>query len=305
VQGLVIKSTGSWYTVKGSDGSLYDCRMRGKMRLQGSKSTNPVAVGDQVLFDHDERDGSVITELLPRRNYIIRKATNLSKQTHVLAANIDQALLLVTLFQPRISLGFIDRFLLTAEAYGIPCKVIFNKTDLWGPDAYEVYDEMLNIYKPAGYPLDHCSTQNGEGLDRIRTWLKDKTTLISGFSGVGKSSLLNALYPELALRTGDISDYSQKGKHTTTFAELFEATEHTQIIDTPGIKELGIIDINGYELSHHFPEMRTYLKNCKFNTCTHTHEPQCAVLAAVEAGKIAPERYRSYLSILHNEDQFN
>lgn len=305
MQGLVIKSTGSWYTVKGADGVLYDCRMRGKMRLQGSKATNPVAVGDQVLFDHDKRDGSVITELLPRRNYIIRKATNLSKQTHVLAANIDQALLLVTLFQPRISLGFIDRFLLTAEAYGIPCKVIFNKTDLWGPDAHEVYDEMINIYKPAGYPLDHCSTQNGEGLDRIRLWLDSKTTLISGFSGVGKSSLLNALYPELQLRTGDISDYSQKGKHTTTFAELFEATEHTQIIDTPGIKELGIIDINGYELSHHFPEMRAFLKNCKFNTCTHTHEPQCAVLAAVEAGEIAPERYRSYLSILHNEDQFN
>lgn len=305
MQGLVIKSTGSWYTVKGADGVLYDCRMRGKMRLQGSKATNPVAVGDQVLFDHHERDGSVITELLPRRNYIIRKATNLSKQTHVLAANIDQALLLVTLFQPRISLGFIDRFLLTAEAYGIPCKVIFNKTDLWGPDAHEVYEEMTNIYKPAGYPLDHCSTQNGEGLDRIRTWLDSKTTLISGFSGVGKSSLLNALYPELQLRTGDISDYSQKGKHTTTFAELFEATEHTQIIDTPGIKELGIIDINGYELSHHFPEMRAFLKNCKFNTCTHTHEPQCAVLAAVETGEIAPERYRSYLSILHNEDQFN
>lgn len=305
MQGLVTKSTGSWYTVKGDDGQVYACRMRGKIRLEGSKATNPVAVGDQVIFEHDERDGSVITALLPRRNHIVRKATNLSKQSHVLAANIDQALLLVTLFQPRISTGFIDRFLVTAEAYGIPCKVVFNKTDLWGPDAYEVYDDFLRIYQASGYPLDHCSTLTGEGIDRLKAWMQGRTTLISGFSGVGKSSVLNQLYPELELRTGDISAYSQKGKHTTTFAEMFEFADNTKIIDTPGIKELGIFDIQGYELSHHFPELRAHLSDCKFNTCTHTHEPQCGVRKAVENGQIAPERYRSYLSILHNEDQFN
>lgn len=305
MQGTVIKSTGSWYTVSTDDGKVYDCRIRGKIRLEGSKATNPVAVGDEVLFIHDERDGSVITEVLDRRNYIIRKSTNLSKQTHVLAANIDQALLLVTLFQPRISLGFIDRFLLTAEAYGIPCKIIFNKTDLWGSDAAEVYQDILEIYRPSGYPIDKCSTISGEGLASLGAWLQGKTTLISGFSGVGKSSLLNALYPQLALKTGIISDFSQKGKHTTTFAEMFETAPGTKIIDTPGIKELGIIDIDGYELSHFFPEMRPYIPACKFNTCTHVHEPGCAVLQAVETGAIAAERYKSYLSIKTNADQYN
>lgn len=305
MQGTVIKSTGSWYTVSTADGKIYDCRIRGKIRLQGSKATNPVAVGDEVLFSYDERDGSVITEVMDRRNYIIRKSTNLSKQTHVLAANVDQALLLVTLFQPRISLGFIDRFLLTAEAYGIPCKVIFNKTDLWGSDAAEVYQDILEIYRPSGYPIDKCSTISGEGLASLGAWLQGKTTLISGFSGVGKSSLLNALYPQLELKTGIISDFSQKGKHTTTFAEMFEIAPGTRIIDTPGIKELGIIDIDGYELSHFFPEMRAFIPHCKFNTCTHIHEPGCAVLKAVEDGGIAAERYKSYLSIKTNSDQYN
>jgi ribosome biogenesis GTPase len=305
MHGVVVKSTGSWYTVQTDDGNRYECRIRGKLRLMGSKSTNPVAVGDRVHFDHDERDGSVITEIMERRNHLVRKATNLSKQTHVLAANIDQALLLVTLFQPRISLGFIDRFLVTAEAYSIPVRVVFNKSDLWSAEAKEVYTDMCEIYAPTGYELDFCSTYTKEGLNRLKTWLSGRTTLISGFSGVGKSSLLNALYPNLQLRTGDISAYSQKGKHTTTFAELFEPCGGTRIIDTPGIKELGVIDIAEYELSHFFPEIRAHLDQCKFNTCTHTHEPGCAVRQAVEDGRIALERYKSYLSILNNEDQYN
>ncbi|MFN3528977.1 MAG: ribosome small subunit-dependent GTPase A [Bacteroidia bacterium] len=305
LQGIVTKSTGSWYTVKAADGQLFDCRIRGKLRLMGSKSTNPVAVGDSVSFVNDARDGAVITERLERRNYIIRKATNLSRQTHVLAANLDQALLVVTLFQPRISLGFIDRFLLTAEAYDIPCTVVFNKTDLWGAEAEAVFQDICDIYKPSGYRISQCSAQSGKGLEELAQWLQGKTSLVSGFSGVGKSSLLNALYPGLSLKTGEISDYSQKGKHTTTFAELFEPNPGTRIIDSPGIKELGIIDIEGYELAHHFPEMRPFINQCKFNTCTHTHEPGCAVRTAVELGAIAPERYKSYLSILSNEDQYN
>lgn len=305
MRGQVHKSTGSWYTVKGEDELRYDCRIRGKLRLLGSKSTNPVAVGDWVSFEHDARDGSVITGIEDRRNYIIRKSTNLSKQTHVLAANLDQALLVATLFEPRISLGFIDRFLVTAEAYDIPVRILFNKADLWGGDAHDVFEDIAQIYQKASYNISFCSVKTGEGLEEIRNWLNDKVTLVSGFSGVGKSSLLNKLFPDLTLKTGEISQYSSKGTHTTTFAEMFEPAPGIQIIDTPGIKELGVIDIAGYELGHFFPEMRSYLENCRFNTCTHTHEPGCAVRAAVETDEISAERYKSYLSILNNEDTYN
>lgn len=305
MRGQVHKSTGSWYTVKGEDGKRYDCRIRGKLRLLGSKSTNPVAVGDWVSFEHDDRDGSVITGIEERRNYIIRKSTNLSKQTHVLAANLDQALLVATLFEPRISLGFIDRFLVTAEAYDIPVRILFNKADLWGTDAHEVFTDIAQIYLKAGYQISYCSVKTGEGLSELSHWLHDKASLVSGFSGVGKSSLLNSLFPGLTLKTGEISQYSSKGTHTTTFAEMFEPAAGIQIIDSPGIKELGVIDISGYELGHFFPEMRPYLEHCRFNTCTHTHEPGCAVRAAVESDEIAAERYKSYLSILNNEDTYN
>ncbi len=288
------------------DGQLYECRIRGKLRLAGIKSTNPVAVGDRVDFDHDAHHGTVITDIQARRNYIIRRSTNLSKQTHVLAANLDQAVLVATLFYPKVSLGFIDRFLVTAEAYQIPCCVVFNKADMWQDEAVRaVYEEYKAIYENAGYAVYHCSTLTGEGIAEIKTLFTDKTTLISGFSGVGKSTLLNTMYPELELKTGTLSDFSQKGKHTTTFAEMFEPISGTRIIDTPGIKELGVIELEGAEISHFFPEMKVLLANCKFHNCTHQHEPGCAVKAAVDAETLPYDRYKSYLSILNNEDQYN
>lgn len=264
-----------------------------------------MAVGDRVTFDSDPHHGNVITGILARRNYIIRRSTNLSKQTHVLAANLDLAVLVATLFYPKVSLGFIDRFLVTAEAYGIPCLLVFNKSDMWSPEVEAIYTEYKAIYNQAGYEVMACSAIQKSGLSAIQERLTNKTSLISGFSGVGKSSLLNALYPGLDLRTGELSDYSLKGKHTTTFAEMFEPIPGTRIIDTPGIKELGIIELEGAEIGHFFPEIRAVLSACRFHNCTHEHEPACAVKMAVENGEIAEERYQSYLSILKHEDQFN
>ncbi len=306
MRGLVTKSTGSWYLVLGPDGVRYECRIKGKFRTHGIKSTNPVAVGDWVLFELEPgQQKGIITELEPRKNYIIRKSVNLSKQTQIIGANLDQAILVVTLASPATSTGFIDRFLVTAEAYSIPAILIFNKLDLFSEEGLELLHEFMELYEHLGYPCYAVSALEGEHIEEVRNLLKDKTTVLSGHSGVGKSTLVNAVVPEAAMKTGDISDWSDKGKHTTTFAEMIELPFGGKLIDTPGIRELGIVDIEPQELSHFFPEMRALLNQCKFHNCRHINEPGCAVLQAVEAGEIEPSRYDSYISIYNNENNRN
>jgi len=303
MQGLVIKSTGSWYQVHGADGQSYDCRIKGKFRIKGIQTTNPIAVGDQVEFEMEPNsENGVIYKLHERRNYIIRKSINLSKQAQIIAANLDQAFLVVTLASPRTSLGFIDRFLVTAEAYRIPSTLIFNKLDLYNEDGLEVLAEYKNIYEHLGYPCYEVSALEGTHIERIENLLKNKTTLFSGHSGVGKSSLINILHPERAIKTGEISESSDKGQHTTTFAEMHLLPFGGYLIDTPGIRELGIYDIRPEELGHYFREMRDLMHLCKFHNCRHINEPGCAVLAAVENGEIESSRYESYLSIFHGNE---
>ncbi|GAA4927465.1 ribosome small subunit-dependent GTPase A [Mucilaginibacter defluvii] len=303
MQGLITKSTGSWYQAQTPDGQRYDCRIKGKFRIKGITTTNPIAVGDVVDFELEPEQGTgVITNLHPRKNYIIRKSINLSKQAQIIAANLDQALLVVTLASPRTSLGFIDRFLVTAEAYDIPAKLIFNKLDLFSDEGLEILQAYKAIYEDIGYPCYEVSALEGTNIDAVQALLKDNITLISGHSGVGKSSLINRLLPDLDLRTHQISEWSDKGMHTTTFAEMFELPQGGFIIDTPGIRELGIIDIEKQELSHFFPEMRERMHDCRFNNCRHINEPGCAVLEALENEDIAPSRYESYLSIYNGND---
>ncbi|OOQ61268.1 ribosome small subunit-dependent GTPase A [Mucilaginibacter pedocola] len=302
MQGLVIKSTGSWYQVKTAD-SVVDCRIKGKFRIKGITTTNPLAVGDVVDFEMEPEQGTgVITTLRPRKNYIIRKAVNLSKQAQIIAANLDLAVLVVTLASPRTSLGFIDRFLVTAEAYDVPAVLIFNKLDLFSDEGLEILAEYQAIYQNIGYPCYSVSAKEGTHIDSIQELIKDKVTLFSGHSGVGKSSLINRLLPDLELRTHQISDWSDKGMHTTTFAEMFELPQGGYLIDTPGIRELGVIDIEKQELGHFFPEMRERMNQCRFNNCRHINEPGCAVLEAVENEGIALSRYDSYLSIYNGND---
>jgi ribosome biogenesis GTPase len=302
MQGLITKSTGSWYQVRSGDETI-DCRIKGKFRIKGITTTNPLAVGDMVDFDMEPEQGTgVITNLRQRKNYIIRKAINLSKQAQIIAANLDRALLVVTLASPRTSLGFIDRFLVTAEAYDIPACLIFNKLDLFSEEGLEILDEYKAIYENIGYPCYSVSALEGTNIDEVKSLLKDKVTLISGHSGVGKSSLINRLLPDLDLRTHMVSEWSDKGMHTTTFAEMFELPQGGYIIDTPGIRELGVIDIEKEVLSHFFPEMRDRMNQCRFNNCRHINEPGCAVLDALEEGEISPSRYNSYLSIYNGND---
>ncbi|EFK58519.1 ribosome small subunit-dependent GTPase A [Sphingobacterium spiritivorum] len=306
MRGLVTKSTGSWYLVLGDDGRRYECRIKGKFRTHGIKSTNPVAVGDWVEFDLEpDLDSGVIRHLEPRRNYIIRRSVNLSKQTQIIGANLDQALLVVTLASPPTSLGFIDRFLVTAEAYSVPAMLVFNKLDLFSDEGLDILKEYEQIYESIGYPCYKVSALEGINVEELKDLLKDKVTLVSGHSGVGKSTLINALIPEAGLKTGSISDWSDKGKHTTTFAEMMDLPFGGKLIDTPGIRELGIVDIEPQELSHFFPEMRALLNKCRFNNCRHVNEPGCAVMEAVENGAIEASRYDSYLSIYHNENTRN
>ncbi|WP_121808272.1 ribosome small subunit-dependent GTPase A [Mucilaginibacter kameinonensis] len=303
MQGLITKSTGSWYQVQTPDGQKIDCRIKGKFRIKGITTTNPIAVGDVVDFEMEpDREDGVITNLHQRKNYIIRKAINLSKQAQIIAANLDQAILVVTLASPRTSLGFIDRFLVTAEAYDIPARLVFNKLDLFSDEGLEILADYKAIYEDIGYPCFEVSAIEGTNIDQVQDLLKDKVTLFSGHSGVGKSSLINALLPELELRTHMISDWSDKGMHTTTFAEMFELPQGGFIIDTPGIRELGVIDIEKPELGHFFPEMRKRMNECRFNNCRHINEPGCAVLEALEEGEISPTRYDSYLSIYNGND---
>jgi ribosome biogenesis GTPase len=303
MQGLVIKSTGSWYQVHGEDGRDYDCRIKGKFRIKGIQTTNPMAVGDQVDFEMEPNsENGVIYKLHPRKNYIIRKSINLSKQAQIIAANLDQAYLVVTLASPRTSLGFIDRFLVTAEAYRIPSVLIFNKLDLYNEDGLEVLAAYKNIYENLGYPCYEVSALEGTNIPLIEDTLKDKSTLFSGHSGVGKSSLINVLLPGRSIKTGEISESSDKGQHTTTFAEMHTLPFGGYLIDTPGIRELGIYDIKPEELGHYFREMRDLMHECKFHNCRHINEPGCAVLKGVEAGTIESSRYESYLSIFHGNE---
>lgn len=303
MQGLVIKSTGSWYTVLGENQHKYECRIKGKLRMKGLVSTNPVAVGDFVDFELEpEQETAVISKVHDRKNYIIRKSINLSKQVQIIAANLDQACLVVTLASPRTSLGFIDRFLVTAEAYGIPAILIFNKLDLFSDEGLEILANYMELYEGIGYKCYAVSAIEGTHVNTIKELLKDKTSLFSGHSGVGKSSLINQIIPGIALRTGEISDWSDMGKHTTTFAEMFELPFGGKLIDTPGIRELGIADIEPEELAHFFPEMRSRMHGCKFHNCVHINEPGCAILKALDEGDIEPTRYDSYLSIYHKND---
>lgn len=303
MQGLVLRTTGSWYKVAPSEGGgLIDCRLRGNYRLRGNKQTNPIAVGDQVLYVVQEDGTGLISEVCDRRNYIVRKATKLSKQTHVIASNIDQLCIVATLGFPRTSTGFIDRLLVTAEAYHIPARIVFNKVDLYDDGLWQIHNELKDIYLHAGYPVHEVSALEGTGVDDLRLLMQGKTSLFSGHSGVGKSALLNALDPSLNLRVGEVSDWSLKGKHTTTFAELHPFAGG-YLIDTPGIKEFGMVDFKTEEVGHFFPEIRQVLHECKFANCTHVHEPQCAVKQAVEDGNINSERYASYLSIIESLEE--
>lgn len=303
MQGLVIKSTGSWYTVLGENQHKYECRIKGKLRMKGLVSTNPVAVGDFVDFELEpDQETAVISKVHDRKNYIIRKSINLSKQVQIIAANLDQACLVVTLASPRTSLGFIDRFLVTAEAYGIPAILIFNKLDLFSDEGLEILANYMDLYEGICYKCYAVSAIEGTHVNTIKELLKDKTSLFSGHSGVGKSSLINQIIPGIALRTGEISDWSDMGKHTTTFAEMFELPFGGKLIDTPGIRELGIADIEPEELAHFFPEMRSRMHGCKFHNCVHINEPGCAILKALDEGGIESTRYDSYLSIYHKND---
>ncbi len=306
MKGLVIKSTGSWYQVLSDIGQRVDCRIQGKFRLKDIKTTNPIAVGDRVEFELEpELETGVITQLEERKNYIIRKSVNLSKQAQIIAANLDQAFLIVTLASPRTSLGFIDRFLVTAEAYDIPAILIFNKLDLFSEEGLEILAEYEQIYTDLGYPCYHVSAKEGTNIEQIKTLLKDQVTLISGHSGVGKSTLINAILPEAEVKTGAVSDWSDKGQHTTTFAEMYTLPFGGYLIDTPGIRELGVFDIEPQELGRLFPEFRERMGDCRFHNCRHINEPGCAVLTALENGEIEPSRYDSYLSIYHGNETRN
>lgn len=302
ILGLVLKSTGSWYEAL-ADGVRYQCRIRGKLRLKGVRSTNPVVVGDWVRFESDEQGGYVISAIEPRRNYIIRRASNLSKESHIIASNIDQALLVVTLFSPETAMEFVDRFLVTCEAYKVPVTILLAKIDL-ARQHPEAVEEFYSIYEKAGYKIVEVSATEGEGIETVRELLHGKTTLLSGNSGVGKSTLVAAVEPGLDIKTGEISQSHHKGKHTTTFSTMYPLAEGGYIIDTPGIKGFGLIDIDDAELAHYFPEMMRYLPDCRFYNCSHTHEPGCAVVEAVKRGEIAYPRYESYLKIMDEDDKY-
>ena len=303
-KGLVIKNTGSWYLVKTDDNRQIECKIKGNFRLKGIRSTNPIAVGDRVQISINAEGTAFITEIEDRKNYIIRRASNLSKQSHIIAANVDLALLVVTVNHPVTSTVFIDRFLVTAEAYNIPAVLVFNKTDLYDAEDQAMLGGLTVIYRKIGYPCYAVSAETGEHVDEIRSLLKDKITVLSGLSGVGKSSLVNCIEPGLDLKTAGISDAHDSGKHTTTFAEMFPLKQGGFIIDTPGLRSFGIIDLKKEELSHFFPEIFAKSGECRFYNCTHTHEPGCAVLEAVEQDEISESRYVSYLSMMEESGKY-
>lgn len=303
MKGLVIKNTGSWYTVKTDDGQLIESKIKGNFRLKGIRSTNPVAVGDRVTLVTNPEGTAFITEIEDRKNYIIRKASNLSKQSHIIAANLDQAFLIVTVNYPQTSTTFIDRFLAGAEAYRVPVVLIFNKHDLLSEEEIHYEHMMMTLYDTIGYECHEISAVHGDGVEALRPLLKGKTTLLSGNSGVGKSTLINQLIPGAHLRTAEISDAHNTGMHTTTFSEMLPFPGGGWLIDTPGIKGFGTFDIEKEELTSYFREIFKFSKDCRFSNCTHTHEPGCAVRKAVEEHYIAESRYQSYLSMLEDKDE--
>lgn len=303
MKGLVIKNTGSWYSVKTDTGKVVECKIKGNFRLKGIRSTNPVAVGDNVEIALNSEGTAFITHIEERRNYIIRKSQNLSKQSHILAANVDQAFLIVTVNYPQTSTTFIDRFLASAEAYSVPVVLVFNKCDILSDDERHYQQSMIHLYETIGYECHEVSATTGEGFDGLHELLKGKITLLSGNSGVGKSTLINKILPEANLRTAEISDAHNTGMHTTTFSEMLELPEGGYIIDTPGIKGFGTFNMEPEELTSYFPEIFHFSKGCKFSNCTHTHEPGCAVLKAIDDHFIAQSRYQSYLNMLEDKDE--
>ena len=303
MKGLVIKNTGSWYTVRTDDGHTIDSKIKGNFRLKGIRSTNPVAVGDRVDIITNQEGTAFITSIEDRRNYIIRKSQNLSKQSHIIAANVDQAFLIVTVNYPQTSTTFIDRFRASAEAYSVPVVLVFNKTDLLTDEERHYQDMMMTLYDTVGYKCMAVSAERGDGVDALLPLLRDKTTLLSGNSGVGKSTLINRILPGVNLRTAEISDSHNTGMHTTTFSEMLELPSGGYIIDTPGIKGFGTFNMEPEEISSYFKEIFRFSHDCRFNNCTHTHEPGCAVLKAVEEHYIAASRYQSYLSMLADKDE--
>ena len=302
-KGIVYRSTGSWYTVH-SEGIFYDCRIKGKLRLKGIKSTNPVAVGDHVLFEVDrlatEPEGN-ITQIEERKNYIVRKSVNLSKQTHIIASNIDQVFLIITLNNPPTFPAFVDRFLVTAEAYQISAILLFNKIDSYEDFELKEVKEFQKIYQDIGYSTYGISATNGIEIETVKSIMQDKVSMFSGHSGVGKSTLVNAISPDLNIKTAAISKQHQQGMHTTTYAEMFALTKGIKIIDTPGIKGFGVVDMKPEEIGNYFPEFHKRKNKCKFHNCLHHNEPKCAIIGAVEAGKISSSRYASYLQMLEDD----
>jgi ribosome biogenesis GTPase len=303
LKGLVVKNTGSWYTVRTDDGQLIESKVKGNFRLKGIRSTNPVAVGDRVSLVTNPEGTALITEIEDRRNYIIRKSINLSKQSHILAANVDQALLVITVSRPETSTTFIDRFLASAEAYRVPVILIFNKTDLLDADERHYQEALIHLYETVGYRCMAISAETGDGVDDLRPLLDGKVTLLSGNSGVGKSTLINRLVPGASLRTAEISDAHNTGQHTTTFSEMIPLEGGGWVVDTPGIKGFGTFDMEPEEITGYFKEIFHFSHDCRFNNCTHTHEPGCAVLKALEDHYIAQSRYQSYLSMLNDKDE--
>ncbi|MGE5395064.1 MAG: ribosome small subunit-dependent GTPase A [Candidatus Saccharibacteria bacterium] len=310
-KGIVVKSTGSRYTVKTTEGETIDCRIKGNFRIKGIRSTNPIAVGDHVEFTVRQEDSNVegiqvglISNIIERKNYIIRKSPNLSKESHIIAANIDQAFLIVTISQPLTSTTFIDRFLVSAEAYRIPCRLIFNKIDLYNEEQTQKMEDMIAVYQKIGYTCLKVSATEQTGMDALKEMIKDKTNVFSGHSGVGKSTIINNLQPGLGLKTGDISEAHHSGKHTTTYSEMISLDFGGYIIDTPGIKGFGLLEMEKEEISHYFPEMFRLLNDCQYYNCTHTHEPGCAVKKAVAEGEIAESRYDTYLGLLDGDEKY-
>ena len=303
MKGLVVKNTGSWYTVRTNEGYDVESKIKGSFRLKGIRTTNPVAVGDRVEIEENREGTAFITAIEDRKNYIIRRASNLSKQAHIIAANVDQAMLIVTVNYPITTTIFIDRFLATAEAYRVPVKLVFNKIDRYDSDDKEYLQGLIQLYTTIGYPCSMLSAEREDGLEALKADLKGKITVLSGHSGVGKSTIINKLIPGISLRTGDISEYHNKGMHTTTFSEMVALPKGGYLIDTPGIKGFGTIDMEEAEISHYFPEIFKISADCRFNNCTHRHEPGCAVLKAVSNHYISESRYRSYLSILDDKEE--
>jgi ribosome biogenesis GTPase len=297
----IYKSTGSWYSVKSESGLFYQARIKGVIKLDNITSTNPIAVGDWVEFEmEDEERGTVmISEILDRNNYVARQSPHNKRQQHIIASNLDQSILLATLKSPKTSQGFIDRFLISCEAFHIPAIIVFNKSDIYGEKEMHTYEEMKKMYEAIGYQVFLISVEKKEGLDKVQKLLENKTTLISGHSGVGKSSLINYLFPHLDLNTQEVSDWSGKGLHTTTFAQMYDLPEGGAVIDTPGMRELGLVNLEKEELAQYFPEMRAKMNDCQFNNCQHMNEPGCAVKAAVERGIITEARFYSYVDLWH------